>query len=89
MALGVCVWIKPTLIRPVQLILSLSPVLIIDAMVGCERLSFLDAYPSYHQIKMAVKDQEKTSYITPFGAFCYLYMPFGLKSAQVTYEHCV
>ncbi|EMS56962.1 hypothetical protein TRIUR3_15485 [Triticum urartu] len=33
-------------------------------------------------IKMAVKDQEKTAFITPFGAFCYVSMPFGLKSAQ-------
>ena len=31
---------------------------IIDATAGCERLSFLDAYSGYHQIKMAVKDQE-------------------------------
>ena len=27
---------------------------IIDATVGCERLSFLDAYSSYHQIKMCL-----------------------------------
>ena len=32
---------------------------IIDATAGCERLSFLDAYSGYHQIKMAVKDQER------------------------------
>ena len=38
---------------------------------------------------MAVKDQEKTSFITPFGAFCYISMPFVLKSAQVTYQRCV
>ena len=43
---------------------------IIDATAGCERLCFLDAYSGYHQIKMAVKDQEKTTFITPFGAFC-------------------
>ena len=42
---------------------------IIDATAGCARLSFLDAYSGYHQIKMAVKDQEKTAFITPFGAF--------------------
>ena len=54
---------------------------IIDATAGCECLSFLDAYSGYHQIKMAVKDQEKTAFITPFGAFCYVSMPFGLKSA--------
>ena len=39
--------------------------------------------------KMAVKDQEKTTFITPFGAFCYVSMPFGLKSAQATYQRCV
>ena len=52
-------------------------------------MSFLDAYSGYHQIKMAVKDQEKTTFITPFGAFCYVSMPFGLKSAQATYQRCV
>ena len=62
---------------------------IIDATAGCERLSFLDAYSGYHQIKMAVKDKEKTAFITPFGAFCYVSMPFGLKSAQATYQRCV
>ena len=29
---------------------------IIDATAGCERLSFLDAYSCYYQIKMAVED---------------------------------
>ena len=58
---------------------------IIVATAGCACLSFLDAYSGYHQIKMTVKDQEKTAFITPFGAFCYVSMPFGLKSAQATY----
>ena len=38
---------------------------------------------------MAVKDQEKMAFITLFGAFCYVSMPFGLKSAQLTYQQCV
>ena len=58
---------------------------IIDATAGCERLSFLDAYSGYHKIKMAVKDQKKMTFITPFGSFCYVSMPFGLKNAQTTY----
>ena len=62
---------------------------IIDATTGCEHLSFLDAYSGYHQIKMVVKDQEKTTFINPFGAFYYVSMPFGLKSAQSTYQGCV
>jgi hypothetical protein len=35
---------------------------------------------------MKVEDQEKTSFITPFGAFCYITMPFGLKNAGATYQ---
>ena len=62
---------------------------IIDSVAGCERLCFLDAYSGYHQIKMAVEDQEKTAFITPFGAFCYVSMPFGLKSAGATYQRCI
>ena len=62
---------------------------IIDATPYCEHLSFLDAYSGYHQIKMAVMDKEKTTFITPFGAFWYVCMPFGLKSAQATYQCCV
>jgi hypothetical protein len=40
---------------------------IVDSIAGCETLSFLDAYSSYHQIKMKETDQLVTSFITPFG----------------------
>src|SRR3989337_2874172 len=62
---------------------------IIDSTTGCECLCFLDAYFGYHQIKMAEKDQEKIAFNTPFVAFCYTSMPFGLKSAGGTYGRCV
>ena len=31
-------------------------------------------------------DQEKTSFVTSQGLFCYKVMPFGLKNASVTYQ---
>jgi len=58
---------------------------IIDATGGCKRLSFLDAYSGYHQIRMKEEDQEKIAFITPYGVFCYTTMPFGLKNAGATY----
>src|SRR4051812_47507992 len=58
---------------------------IIECTTGCEKLSFLDAYSGYNQIRLKVEDQEKTAFITPFGVFCYNTMPFGLKNAGTTY----
>ena len=59
---------------------------IIDSTTGCEILSFLDAYSGYHQIAMNESDQLATSFITPFGSYCYVSMPFCLKNARETYQ---
>ena len=49
-------------------------------------LSFMDAFLGYNQIKMEEADQEKTSFVTSQGLFCYKVMPFGLKNAGATYQ---
>ena len=59
------------------------------ATAGHELLTFLDAYSGYNQISMHPLDQEKTSFITPKGTYCYRVMPFGLKNAWVTYQWLV
>jgi hypothetical protein len=46
----------------------------------------LDAYSSYHQIPIIEMDQPATTFITPFGNFCYVKMMFGLKNAGDTYQ---
>jgi ribonuclease HI len=62
---------------------------IVDSTAGCETLSFLNAYSGYHQIKMKESDQLATSFITPFGMYCYTTMPFGLRNAGATYQRCM
>jgi hypothetical protein len=62
---------------------------IVDSTAGCETLSFLDAYSGYHQIKMKESDQLATSFITPFGMYCYTTMSFGLRNAGATYQRCM
>ena len=54
---------------------------LVDATVGHPRISFLDAFQGYHQIPLALNDQEKTALVTPIGNYHYKVMPFGLKNA--------
>jgi hypothetical protein len=53
---------------------------VIDSTAGCILLSFLDCYSGYHQIALKEEDQIKTAFITPYGAYCYKTMTFGLKT---------
>ena len=59
---------------------------LVDATVGHPRMSFLDAFQRYHQIPLALDDQEKTSFVTPIGNYHYKVLPFGLKNTGSTYQ---
>ena len=59
---------------------------LVDATVGYPRMSFLDAFQGYHQILLAMEDQEKTAFVTSVGNYHYKVMPFGLKNAGSTYQ---
>ena len=63
--------------------------LIVDATVGHELLSFMDAFSGYNQISMDPDDQEKTSFVPAQGTYCYRVMSFGLKNAGATYQTLV
>jgi ribonuclease HI len=62
---------------------------VIDSTAGCDLLCFLDCYSGYHQIAIKEEDQEKTALITPFGAYCYTTMSFGLKNTGATYQRAI
>ena len=63
--------------------------LIVDATAGHELLNFMDAFSGYNQISMDPEDQEKTSFATMQGTYCYRVIPFGLKNAGATYQRLV
>ena len=52
---------------------------IVDSTVGHELLGFMDDFSCYNQISMDPDDQDKTSFV----------MPFGLKNAGATYQRLV
>ena len=59
---------------------------LVDATVGHSRMSFLDAFQGYHQIPLALDDQENTAFVTSIRNYHYKVMPFGLKNARSTYQ---
>ena len=59
---------------------------LVDVTVGHPRMSFLDAFQGYHQILLALDDQEKTAFVTPIGNYHYKVMSFGLKNVGSTYQ---
>ncbi|XP_039684984.1 uncharacterized protein [Medicago truncatula] len=59
---------------------------LVDNTAKSKVFSFMDGFSGYNQIKMAPEDREKTSFITPWGTFCYRVMPFGLINAGATYQ---
>ena len=62
---------------------------LVDASAGYCVLSFMDAFSGYNQIMMDPSDQEKTTFITEEGLYCYKAMSFGLKNAGATYQRLV
>ena len=59
---------------------------LVDATYGHPRMSFLNAFQGYHQIALAVEDQEKMAFISPDANYYNTVMPFGLKNVAATYQ---
>ena len=62
---------------------------LVDSTAGHKLLTFMDAFSGYNQIKMAKEDQEKTTFTTSQGLYCYKVMPFKLKIVGATYQRLV
>jgi len=60
--------------------------ILVDSTVRHQLLSLINAFSDYNQIKLDETNQEKTSFVTSQGLFCYKVMPFRLKNAGATYQ---
>ncbi|KAJ8644667.1 hypothetical protein MRB53_006415 [Persea americana] len=65
------------------------PEVMIDNTCRFKRMTFMDGFSGYNQIKMHPEDERHTSFRTPFGVYCYTVMPFGLKNAGATYQRAM
>nr|GEW56952.1 reverse transcriptase domain-containing protein [Tanacetum cinerariifolium] len=61
----------------------------VKSLCGYPFKCFLDAYKGYHQIQLAELDEEKTTFHTGQGVYCYTKIPFGLKNTGATYQRLV
>jgi hypothetical protein len=52
--------------------------ILFEKVVGHEMYTFKNGYKGYHQVKIVIGDHLKIAFITPWGTFCYIIMPFGL-----------
>jgi len=59
---------------------------ILKEVAGHEMYTFGDGYMGYHEVKIALENQLKTTFTTPWGTFCYIVMPFGLCNARGTFQ---
>ncbi|KAK8609165.1 hypothetical protein V6N13_025472 [Hibiscus sabdariffa] len=44
---------------------------LVDNTAGHSYFSFMDGFSGYNQIKMCLDDMSKTTFVTPWGTFCY------------------
>ena len=56
---------------------------LVEATIGHSQMSFLDTFQGYHQIPLALDNQEKTAFVTPIRNYHYKVMPFGFEEYMI------
>ncbi|GJQ89207.1 reverse transcriptase domain-containing protein [Tanacetum coccineum] len=61
----------------------------LERLVENDYYCFLNGFSGYFQIPIDPKDQEKTTFMCPYGKFAYRRMLFGLCNAPGTFQRCM
>jgi hypothetical protein len=60
--------------------------MLLQQVTSSTLMSMLDGFSGYNQVHVAEEDKPKTAFITPWGTYAYVHMPFGLKNFVATFQ---
>ena len=59
---------------------------ILDSVASYEQYSVCDSFSGSFQLKIALEDQTKTAFITPWGCICYKVLPYSLTNGPALFK---
>jgi hypothetical protein len=62
---------------------------LIHSTTQAKFMTTIDLRAGYHQINVKSAHRDKTAFVTPFGTFRYIRMPFGLRNAPGTFQRLI
>ena len=60
--------------------------MLLDTLAGAKVYSALDLSQGFHQLRLKDHDSYKTSFVTQFGQWEWLVLPFGLSSGPSSFQ---